>query len=414
MASILKQSGMAMLAVVALWAAAPYPAFAQRARHRLPPTDHRRQHPGWQNHGAQHPGWQNHGAQHPGWQNHGAQHPGWQNHRWPGQRRWRHGWPHDRWSWSYGAYGYGAYAYPGVMGGVLGSPLEGGSGSDFQSAADLIRAQGEYELTYQEARLVNQQVEKAKVDTRRHIYDEWLEERAKRPTLQDEAERDQANELRRALKNAPAQEILSGHTLNIILQDLGARQSQWAAGPATPIDPQILQHVNVTVRGASGTGILKAVCDGGTLSWPMALRGTAYEEETDRIDQGLADAIRGAPASHTIDPDTLSDLLEDLGELRGELSKHIEELTPSDHVQAKRFLDQLGEALRGLQQPGALDRLREKQVPEGRTVPELVRFMTAKGLVFAPAAAGDDAAYIALYNALASNRNASPMPAAQE
>jgi hypothetical protein len=387
MASILKQSGMAMLAVVAFWAAVPRPAFAQRLRPRFPPPNQRRQDPGGPQQRRQDP-------------------------RGPDDR------PHHHPAAVHNCCPHGpccptSPCCPNALAPAWGW---GGwwPGSDFEGAAELIRAQGDYELAYQEARLLNQEVEQAKVETRRHIYDEWLEERAKRPTLQDEVERSQNSELRRALKNPPVQEIVSGYALNIILQDLGARQSKAVAGPATAIDQQLLQHVNVTVRGGGSTGILKGVRDGGTLSWPMPLRGDAYEEETGRIDEELGAAIRGAPDSHTIDPDTLNDLLEDLGLLRSELSKHADELTPSDHVQAKRFLDQLGEALRGLQQPGALDRLREKLVPEGRTVPELVRFMTAKGLVFAPAAAGDDAAYMALYNALASNRNASPMPAAQE
>jgi hypothetical protein len=44
----------------------------------------------------------------------------------------------------------------------------------------------------------------------------------------------------------------------------------------------------------------------------------------------------------------------------------------------------------------------EKFAAKGKTVPELLQFMASKGLKFAPATGGDEAAYSALYNYLVS------------
>jgi hypothetical protein len=42
----------------------------------------------------------------------------------------------------------------------------------------------------------------------------------------------------------------------------------------------------------------------------------------------------------------------------------------------------------------------DKFAAKGKTVPELIQFMAKKGLKFAPATGGDEAAYSALYNYL--------------
>ncbi len=72
-------------------------------------------------------------------------------------------------------------------------------GGGLRGAAEAINAQGQYETMFQRARLLNQQVQRSKVDTRRKIFDEWLYERLNTPTLQDLRERSMRYELRRAL-----------------------------------------------------------------------------------------------------------------------------------------------------------------------------------------------------------------------
>jgi hypothetical protein len=269
----------------------------------------------------------------------------------------------------------------------------------------VISAAGDYLKQAQEARLVGQEVQQAKIDLRRRLYEEWLYERANTPTLQDQAEQAKALELRHALAGPALSEILSGRALNTLLQDL-VRQSPGATAPATPLNQQLLERINVTPCGTSTVGVLKSVRDTGTLSWPLPLRGAAYEDETGELDDLADEAVSAVQDGDQPDADALGDMLEDVGVLRDKVSRNRDALTPSEEVQAKRFLGELEAALRALQQPHAAPALSGELAAEGRTVPELSRFMAANGLVFSPAVAGDEAAYQALYDALVAYRDA--------
>jgi hypothetical protein len=70
-------------------------------------------------------------------------------------------------------------------------------------------------------------------------------------------------------------------------------------------------------------------------------------------------------------------------------------------VEAKRFLNQLDDAMLALKQQGVANYFTDKWAARGKTVADLVASMNANGLTFAPAVSGDEAAYAALYNALA-------------
>jgi len=82
------------------------------------------------------------------------------------------------------------------------------------------------------------------------------------------------------------------------------------------------------------------------------------------------------------------------------VSSNINDLAPSDSVGARRFLDQLAEAVNALQKPNIAEQLTGKLAAKGGTVPELLQDMSSKGLTFAPATSGDESAYVALHNYL--------------
>src|SRR5262249_22210439 len=79
---------------------------------------------------------------------------------------------------------------------------------------------------------------------------------------------------------------------------------------------------------------------------------------------------------------------------------NINDLTPSQYSGASRFLNQMEDALKALQQPDIADYLGQKYVAQGKTVGDLLEYMMRKGLSFAPAVNGDEGAYQALHNYL--------------
>ncbi len=92
-------------------------------------------------------------------------------------------------------------------------------GGLLHGTADIIRSQGDYLKSLQEADLEKEQVRDAKLETRRKYVEQWLWERANLPTWQDERERVQREELRRSRNDPPITEIWSGGALNALLDD---------------------------------------------------------------------------------------------------------------------------------------------------------------------------------------------------
>jgi hypothetical protein len=293
---------------------------------------------------------------------------------------------------AYGGYPY-AYSYPDPYGGGL------------RGAAEAINAAGQFEVQWQQARQLAQQVEQSKLETRRKVYDEWLYEQATQPTVEDLRERTQATELRRVLHDAPLVDIASGYALNTLLDDLAAKPN-YAGGPNIALDPTLLEQVNVTSRENRGNiGVLKSIKEGAPLPWPLPLQGAAYREQTRRLNKLAADAVNMARNGGPVAAGTLADMREAVGALRGMVSANVNELTPSQVVQAKRFLSQLDDATLALKQPNVANYFTDKWVAKGKTAGDLVSSMLASGLRFAPAADGDEAAYTAAYEALLAYRN---------
>jgi hypothetical protein len=278
----------------------------------------------------------------------------------------------------------------------------GASGELLKGEGTAIEAQGKYEVEFQKSRLLNQEVERSKVDTRRKIFDERLYERANTPTLNDQQERFRREQVRHAQTNPPLTEILSGKSLNDLLLDCQILRGRGAAGPDVPLDEDLGRKVDVIPGGSAGTpGLLR----GQPLPWPLLLAGGRFQEDRARIEGLLTQAVRQAGAGR-VEADTVEELLHALAAVERKLAavtgSAAEELGASERIRARRFLGELRSAARLLQEPDAAGVVAGRCVACGRTVPELVRHMTEHGLRFAPAAGGNNASYVALHRALAS------------
>jgi hypothetical protein len=275
-----------------------------------------------------------------------------------------------------------------------------GLGSTLQGVSSVVYAEGQLGIQNQQAKLLQQDVERSKLDTRRKIYDEWLYEQANTPSLQDRREQMQRYELRRAMKDPPMTEILNGSSLDTVYKDLLTKQNLWAKGPVMTLDESVLKHINMTSRSGGNTALLKRVKDGEPLPWPTVLKMPAYKADYDRINQRLPDAVQQAETKGFVDPGRVQNMKDYVQGLQATVSANINDLTPSEVMGAKRFLGQLDEALVALQQPDVADHLNGKVAPRGRTVTDFLQYMSSKGLGFGPATSGDEAAYIALHNYL--------------
>jgi hypothetical protein len=263
-------------------------------------------------------------------------------------------------------------------------------------AADLINSGATVTLGPQQSDLLGQQVALAKAETRRALWDEWLYERYNMPTLQDERERVLALSTRRALTSPPITEILQATTLNQLLRSIMGKTN----GPSIPLDASVLKQINVTDPAVGSMAVLKPAREGSPLSWPPCLRAEPYQVEVRQVDEQAVALVKEAVSGGQVDAVRLRQLTPAVARLKTKVGDDQPELTVVQTIEARRYLNQLDRACQALGNPRAPALLAGKLAPRGKTVGELVQNLTRDGLVFAPATAGEEQAYLALYESL--------------
>jgi hypothetical protein len=138
------------------------------------------------------------------------------------------------------------------------------------------------------------------------------------------------------------------------------------------------------------------------LTRPVALSGVDFKNDRDQINAMIRDAVGQASYNGQVEPGTIMQLNHDTTAMKDRLRRTGYDLPPSLYIEANTFINNLNDAIKALRQPDAGNYFTGKYALKARTVPELVDFMTAHGLQFAQATPGDEAAYAALQEALAS------------
>jgi hypothetical protein len=273
-------------------------------------------------------------------------------------------------------------------------------GEFLKGAATAIDAQGTFLKSVQESRLLHEQVKQAQLETRRSEIDFWLENREKLPTLPDDQERARREQVRLAQNAPPIAEILSGKSLNDLLQDCQILQSKGFTGPAIPLSPASVQHVNVLTAGSSGNAALLRAPG---LAWPSLLLQDWFKADRQHVEALVAQVKQ--KANNAMVADTAQGLHEAVNKLEEEvkaLASRSATVTANEVIQARRFLKELRATAQVLRDPNVGGYLDGRLTARGSTAEELVRHMTENRLVFAPAADGNDAGYVAVHRVLAS------------
>jgi hypothetical protein len=267
-----------------------------------------------------------------------------------------------------------------------------------RGAAHVIGAEGQFLLAQQQARLTREQARQAQLETRRMAWEQWRYEQESLPTAEEIRAIQWQAELDRMRNNPPSVSIRSGDALNTLLRSIQKAQGQFGVGPRILLDPDIMSRISVTDGSSFGQGILS---QGPALSWPHAIEGSdIFDAGRKRMDRAMSQAIQQSMAGKQVDAELLTELRSALDSLRETKSAHVHELTPTQFVQARRFMNELHETIRTLQTPSAANFATGKWAARGDTVSELVLNLTRDGLRFAPAAPGNEFAYNSLYHSM--------------
>jgi hypothetical protein len=261
-------------------------------------------------------------------------------------------------------------------------------------AIDATRRWYEFEMS---RKLLYEQLKRDKLTTKR-LWDEYERQvRENTPSLEEQRRLTNQAALNRSL-DPPAHEIYSAQALNVLLEDLKPFEAITGRGPKVPLPGETLAHINViSIQDRSGNiGVLK---NRARLNWPLVLQAAEYQEPREDLTalapRAVAQAVQGG-----VHPETLQAMEDALAKLNGRLADNIKKLPPPRYNQSKRYLGELKGALKLLEKPHAGYYFTGKFSARGKTVGELIQHMSRQGLRFAPALAGDEAAYEYLHHYL--------------
>ncbi len=310
------------------------------------------------------------------------------------------------------AYGFrGMLGFPsyGPVSPVLAASPGGSGGGSFDPYAGSLadgQEPDDYRVNEQRAKLLREQGRQAQLATRWQAFDEYLYERRHTPT-HEELRQEQERQFRdRSRNNPPVTEIFSSRALNDLLVDL--QRLPRRAGGAMPLDPEVTRRLNFTTgRGSGSVALLKDV---DRLPWPAAFAGPDYRPVRVNLSALAREAVADAAGTGRVDAALLEEMERYLARLEQTLRQNVTRLAPTHYTEAGRFVTQFAEAVQALRQPDAGSFFNDRYRFQGDTVAELVRFMTERGLRFAPAVPGDEAGYLAVHRALAAyDQAASPV-----
>jgi hypothetical protein len=312
---------------------------------------------------------------------------------------------------SMGGYG-GAYPYSGGASTYGEDPAAG----FLRGTSDVIREQGNYLKNVQQSRILQTSADEGRLDYRRRLIEEARYERMSQPTAEEVRQQQLGNELNRARHEPPISDVISARSLNELLHHL-SNDPLRPKGSEIAVDDDVLKHINVTGVNPNGAsvGLLK---DEGKLQWPQSLAGAEFQSPRDLLSKTLKNVVGNLKSGESVGTGSLNDLKTDLAQLNSLVSKS--ELSATDYIEAKSYLDQVGSAVRALGDKDVANYFNHKF--NAKNVAELIADMRTKGLDFAPAAPGDEGAYRALQQALAAydysispqtNNKTAPTPPAE-
>lgn len=271
-------------------------------------------------------------------------------------------------------------------------------GSYLSGAADLVTARAQAGVTQQQAWLAQQDVYRSRLQSRQDLLNQARYEQNMYLNTEQMRQKNINDDLRRARRDPPLSEIWSGDSLNSLFTNIKNAQTYGVIGPAVPLNPDTLKHINLTtgVATSKGVGLLK---DGAKLQWPIALQATDFQADRKKLDDMTAEAIQQAK-SGMVAGSLISDMKAHVGTMQVVLKQMVDNVEPGPYIDAKKYLRELDTSYTALKDPNVANYFNGKYAAQGSTVYGLVDYMINNGLQFAPALAADQPSYTVLYQAL--------------
>lgn len=266
-------------------------------------------------------------------------------------------------------------------------------GAQYNGIANMTLAYGQYIQDYQKGRLMNEEIVRSKILTRRQLIEEWRYEQSLVPKAEDIRRVELERDLARASKQAPIGEILSGKSLNVLLTHLKQFHGNQKRGPVIPTSEETLAQINVSTKHGRNIGAIKT----GKVIWPIALRDENFTKFREKFDTNLEDAVNRAKINGRVDLPLLKDLDLSRRGLDETLDKIATDMSMAQYMEAKRTLGVLAEGVRALEDPDVANYFNRKYEVRGKTISDVVDYMDREGLIFVASVPGSEGAYRTMY-----------------
>ena len=258
--------------------------------------------------------------------------------------------------------------------------------------ADLIKANQEASIIKEESELMHLETLKKRAETKSYIESitpSWTQRQAKITR----------NVVARAQTTTNPNEICSGNSLNILLNDLRKWRGSKVTSNPILLGEDVLENINVTAKNGN-FGLLR---NGGAFTWPAALSLHGIVSKEDRKDiEDKAQVLVQEACSNNIPQKTLADLKKFLNGTAEKLARRVDDIPAGQYLECKRFLNHFTAACRALENGEALSYFKfRKWISGGKTIQDVVDYLVKEGLQFAAAVPGDEGAYRAIHSALA-------------
>jgi len=192
----------------------------------------------------------------------------------------------------------------------------------------------------------------------------------------------------------------SNAKLNARLAELKAIRAKGGVVPEKDLDAKLLRRINVMrIKDGVDLSLLRI---SGPLPWPSTLQASAYAAGRKQVETLLPEAAKQLKKGE-FKEQTISDLTRAVNGLGEKLNQEINEMPPTEFLEARRFLRGLKETAEVLRKPNVRELYAENEdlAKECNTVASLLRYLEKKELQFALPSPGDEAAYRELERALA-------------
>jgi len=271
-------------------------------------------------------------------------------------------------------------------------------GGTLRGAADVMRAYGNVITSQEQARVMREAALQAQLETRKKKFDLDMYIKANTPTFTEEQAKIAKMTIRRIQTNASEGEVVGGKALNLLLDDMRRYPGKKAAVEPFALSEDVLGHLNLT-KGFASLGILR---NAGEFNWPIIMQELFPADQLKLIETQAKTLVQNAEKGKAIDVNMLKDMRTEMDKIRDKLAKKILEIPTTQYLDAKRFLNSFDEGRTALERGEASTQVSfRKWAAGGKNLQQLVDYMIAGGLKFAPAAPGDEFAYRAVHSGMA-------------